>query len=123
MRLEYKMGSNVKNRDLLKIYPFYIKEIKRNKKKKKRKTKKITKKPKELTNKQLSDVLPFPPEKSKKPKRLTKYQILSNILPFYDTAGISTKEHAFRRYAETYNIKVMDSKSLADSLFFSKKQY
>ena len=56
-------------------------------------------------------------------KKLTKYQILSNILPFYDTAGISTKEHAFRRYAETYNVKVMDIKSLADSLFFSKKQY
>ena len=33
MRLEYKMGSNIKDRDLLKIYPFYIKEI-RNKKKK-----------------------------------------------------------------------------------------
>ena len=116
------MRSNIKNRDLLKIHPFYNEEIKRNKKKK-RKTKKFTKKPKELTNKQLSDVLPFSPEKSKKPERLTKYQILSNILPFYDTAGISTKEHAFRRYAETYNVKVMDSKSLADSLFFSKKQY
>ena len=39
MRLEYKMGSNVKNRDLLKIYPFYIKEIKRNKKKRKKQKK------------------------------------------------------------------------------------
>ena len=35
MRVEYKMGSNVKNRDLLKIYLFYIKEI-RNKKKEKK---------------------------------------------------------------------------------------
>ena len=69
-----------------------------------------------MTNKKLSDVLPFPPENSKK----RKYQILSNILPFYDTAGISAKEHAFRRYAETYNVKVMDSKSLADSLFLAK---
>ena len=69
-----------------------------------------------MTNKKLSDVLPFPPENSKK----RKYQILSNILPFYDTAGISTKEHAFRRYAETYNVEVMDSESLADSLFLAK---
>ena len=43
MRLEYKMGWNVKNRDLLKIYPFYIKEIKRNKKKRKEKQKKLQK--------------------------------------------------------------------------------
>ena len=43
MRLEYKMGWNVKNRDLLKIYTFYIKEIKRNKKKRKEKQKKLLK--------------------------------------------------------------------------------
>ena len=42
----------------------------------------FTKKPKELTIKQLSDLLAFWPKKLKKPKRLTKYQVLSNILPF-----------------------------------------
>ena len=48
----------------------------------------FSKKPKELTNKQLSDVLPFPPKRKRRPKRLTKHQVLSNILPFYDTVGI-----------------------------------
>ena len=78
----------------------------------------FTKKPKELTNKQLSDVLPFLP---KKPKRRTKYQILSNILPFFDTAGISRKQYAFRNYAGTYGVEVMDTKSLDDSLFSAKR--
>ena len=90
-------------------------------KKKKIKTKIFTKKPKELTIKQLSDVLAFPPKKSKKPKRLTKYQILTNILPFHETTGISRKQYAFKRYAETYNVEVMDSKSLDDSLFLAKR--
>ena len=90
-------------------------------KKKKIKTKIFTKKPKELTIKQLSDVLAFPPKKSKKPKRLTKYQMLTNILPFHETTGISRKQYAFKRYAETYNVEVMDSKSLDDSLFLAKR--
>ena len=39
------------------------------------------KKPKELTNIQLSNELPFhPPERKKRPKRLTKHQILQNAL-------------------------------------------
>ena len=75
------MRPQYKNKDLLKIQPFYSEEIKSNKKKK-RKTKIFTKNPKELTIKQLSDVLVFPPKKPKKPKRLTKCQILSNILYF-----------------------------------------
>ena len=48
----------------------------------------FSKEPKELTNKQLSDVLPFPPKRKRRLKRLTKHQVLSNILPFYDTVGI-----------------------------------
>ena len=54
------------------------------------------KKSKKLTNYQLSKKLPFFPRKSKRPKRLTKHQILKNILlPFYDNVGISRKQHAF----------------------------
>ena len=60
------------------------------------------KKPKELTNKEPSEALPFPPKLSKRPKRLTKHQILQNILPFYDSVGISKRERAFRGYAETW---------------------
>ena len=47
--------------------------------------------------------------------------MLSNIPPFFDSAGILTKEHAFRNYAGTYNVKVMDPKSLANSLFSAKR--
>ena len=54
------------------------------------------KKSKELTIQQLSDVLPFPPKRSKRPKRLTKYQALKNI-PFYDSVSISRIQHAFRK--------------------------
>ena len=61
------------------------------------------KKPKELTNKQLSGALPFPPTRPKRPKRLIKNQILQNILPFYDSAVISKRERAFRGYAETWS--------------------
>ena len=90
-------------------------------KKKKIKTKIFTKKPKELTIKQLSDVPAFPPKNPKKPKRLTKYQILSNVLPFFDAIAFSRKKHAFRNYAGTYMVEVMDNKSLDDSLFLAKR--
>ena len=69
----------------------------------------------------MSDVLPFPPKRKKRSKRLTKYHILSNILPFFDTAGISRRQTAFRNYAGTYEVEIMDSKSLDDSLFLAKR--
>ena len=66
-------------------------------------------------------MLPFPPKKPKRSKRLTKYQILSNVLPFFDDVGISRREHALREYAETYDVEIMDNKSLDDSLFLGKR--
>ena len=69
----------------------------------------------------MSDVLPFPPKRSKRSKRLTKYQILSNVLPFFDDVGISRRECALRGYVESYNVEVMDAKSLGDSLFLAKR--
>ena len=51
----------------------------------------------ELTNYQLSKELPFFPKrskrskKSKRPRRLTKHQILKNMLPYCETVGISRK--------------------------------
>ena len=69
----------------------------------------------------MSDVLPFPPKKPKRPKRLTKHQIPENTLPFYDTVGILRREHAHRYCAETYDVEVMDTKSLDDSLFLAKR--
>ena len=115
------MYLHYKNKDLLKIHPFYSSsEIKNNKKK----TKNISRLPtssKKLTNIELSRILPFPPKKPKRSKRLTKYQILSNTLPFFDTTSISRKHYAFRNYVGTYEIEVMDSKSLDDSLFLAKR--
>ena len=68
----------------------------------------------------MSDVLPFPPKRSKRPKRLTKYQALKSILPFYDSVSISRIQHAFRNYAETYNVEVDNRVNLSDSLFLAK---
>ena len=123
------MRLHCKNKDLLKNQLFYSEEIKSNKKKNKEfsnikflsELPFFPKKSKKLTIKQLSDVLPFLPKRKKRSKRLTKYQILSNVLPFFDDVGISRREHALRGYAETYNVKVMDTKSLHDSLFLAKR--
>ena len=121
------MFSHYKNKDLLKIQPFYSEEIKNWEKKKKKssnidilsESQSFSKK---LRNIDLSKELPFYPLKTKKRyKRLAKYQILSNILPFFDSAGISRRQNAFRNYAETYEVEVMASKSLDDSLFLAKR--
>ena len=123
------MFSHYKHKNLLKIQPFYSEEIK-NWEKKKKKSSNIDILPesqsfsKKLRNIDLSNQLPFfPPKRKKRYKRLTKYQILSNILPFFDSAGISRRQYAFRNYAGTCEVEVMDSKSLDDSLFFTKKKY
>ena len=106
---------------------FYSEEIK-NWKKKKKKTSNIDilsesqSFSKKVRNIDLSKELPFfPPKRKKRYKRLTKYQILSNILPFFDSAGFSRRQYAFRNYAGTYEVEVMDSKSLDDSLFLAKR--
>ena len=74
------MRSEYKNTDLLKCYTFYTSEIKITTKKPRLK-KNVIKKPK-ITNKELSQTLPFHPKKTKK---LTKRQILENISPFLKT--------------------------------------
>ena len=110
-------------RKTFKNQPFYSEEINSNKKKNKEfsnikflsELPFFPKKSKKLTIKQLSDVLP------KRSKRLTKYQILSNVLPFFDDVGISRRERALREYVESYNVEVMDAKSLGDSLFSVKE--
>ena len=117
------MVSHYKKKDLLKIHPFYSGEIKNDQtnKKKIRNISRLPSSSKKLSNIELSKVLPFLPEKPKRPKRLTKYQILSNILPFFDSAGILRKQTAFRNYAGTYEAEVIDSKSLDDSFFLAKR--
>ena len=100
-----KKNENFTNVNLLSELPFFYK------------------KPKALSNKELSEALPFlpkRPKRSKRPKGLTKHQILQNILPFYDSVEISRREHAHRYYAETYDVDVVDNISLNDSLFLGK---
>ena len=41
-------------------------------------------------------------------------------LPFYNDINISIKERAFRGYVETYKVKIINNKSLNDSLSVSK---
>ena len=75
------MASKYKKMNLLKNLPFYSGEIENSEKKNKKNSNIkflsellfFSKKPKELTNKQLSDVLPFPPKRKRGPKRLTKH--------------------------------------------------
>ena len=113
----------------MKNQPFYSEEIKSNKKKNKEfsnikflsELPFFPKKSKNLTIKQLSDGLSFPPKRKKRSKRLTKYQILSNVVPFFDDVLISRRERALREYAENYNVEIMDTKSLDDSLFLAKR--
>ena len=113
------MAQNYKIEDTLKILPFYSEEIKESKKK----NKILSELPffsESLSNFQLSKELPFFPKRFKRPKRLTKYQALKNILPFYDSVSMSRIQHAFRNYAETYDVEVVDRISLSDSLFLAK---
>ena len=98
------MAQNYKIRNMVKNLSFYSDKINKIKKKIKKFTNArilsellfFPKYPKELTNYQPSKELRFFPRKPKRLKRLTKHQILKDILPFYDTVGISRKQHAFR---------------------------
>ena len=60
------MTQNSENKNTLKNLPFYSEEIESVKKNNKNSNSKIfTKNPKELSNKQLSDILPLPPKRKK----------------------------------------------------------
>ena len=82
------MAQNYKIRNMLKNLPFYSNKINKIKKKSKKFTNArilselsfFPKNPKEITNYQLSKELPFFSRKSKITKRLTKHQVLKNIL-------------------------------------------
>ena len=114
------MAQNYKIKNTLKNLPFYSEEIKDFLKKKNKILSELRFFSRKLSNIQLSKVFPLFPKRSKRPKRLTKYQALKNILPFYDSVSISRIQHAFRNYAETYDVEVVDRISLSDSLFLAK---
>ena len=122
------MHSLSKIKNTLKNLPFYSEEIKSFKKSNKKfsNIRLLSKLPffpkniKNFTNYQLSKELQFFPKRPERPRKLTKHQILKNILPLCDSVGISRRERAFRGYIETYNVEVADRISLSDSLFLAK---
>ena len=110
------MGQNYKNTNLLKFLSFYTSEIQKSIKKPRIK-KEVIKKPK-ISNKELSQILPFHPKRTKK---LTKWQILENILPFFEDIRITKKGRAFKGSVETYNVEVINNIGLRDSLYLTKR--
>ena len=42
------------------------------------------------------------------------------VLPFYDSVGITKKERAFGNYVSTYSVDIMDRESLMDALDLSR---
>ena len=52
-------------------------------------------------------------------KKLNNHKLLRE-LPFYDDINISRKERAFKKYPETYEVEIINNKSLSDSLSVSK---
>ena len=111
---------------MLKNLPFYSEKIKSEKKFSNIKFLPelpfFYKKPKELINIQLSKEFPFHPwERKKRPKILTKHQILQNVLPLYDSVRISLIGHSLNRTAQTYGVEVIDNKSLDNTLFLAKR--
>ena len=122
------MASHIKN--VLKQLPFYGKTIKpRVKKFTSAKLlselpffeKPIKAKIKQLTTKKLLQEQPFYKQPIKKPriKKLKNYELLRE-LPFYDDINISRKERAFRGYAKTYKVEIINNKSLSNSFSVSK---
>ena len=76
---------------------------------------------KQLTTKKLLQEQPFYKQSIKNItlKKLKNYELLHE-LPFYDDINISRKERAFRGYAETYNVEIINNKSLSDLFYVSK---
>ena len=88
------MAKKYQIRKTLKDLPFYSEEIND-----------VKKSIKKFSKAKILSKLSFFP---KIPKKLTKHQILKNILPLYDTVGILKKQGGFRNYAENYNVEVVD---------------
>ena len=76
---------------------------------------------KQLTNKKLLRKKPVYKQSIKKTriKKLKNYELLRE-LPFYDDINISRKERAFKIYVETFEVDIINNKSLSDSLSVSK---
>ena len=83
--------------------------------------KSIKAKIKQLTTKKLLQEQPFYKRPIKNPgvKKLRNFELLHESR-FYDNINISREERAFRRYAETYKVEIINNKGFSDSLSLSK---
>ena len=71
-------------------------------------------------NMNLLEQLPFY-GKTIKPrvKKLSNFELLLE-LPFYGEINISRKERAFKKYAKTYQVEIINNESLSDYFSVSK---
>ena len=105
IKLRLKEFTNTK---LLSELPFFEKHMKA--------------KLKQLSTKELLSKQPFYKQSMKKArvKKLSNCKLLRE-LPFYDDINISRKERVFKKYAEIYEVEIINkNKSLSDSLSVSK---
>ena len=52
-------------------------------------------------------------------KKLNNHELLQ-VPPFYDVINVLRKARAFKKYAETYEVEIINSKNLLDLLSVSK---
>ena len=76
---------------------------------------------KQLSTNKLLSKQPFYEQPIKNPsiKKLSNFELLRE-LPFYNDINILRKEKAFKKYAETYEVEIINNKSISDSLSVSK---
>ena len=124
------MSSRGNNLNLLKQLPFYGKTIKPRIREFTNATllsqlpffeKPLKAKIKQLSTKELLSKQTFYKQPIKKPrvKKLSNRKLLRE-LPFYDDINISRKQRVFKKYAETYEVEIINNKSLSDLFSVSK---
>ena len=74
-----------------------------------------------MSTKELLSKQPFykQPIKKLRVKKLSNHELLHE-LPFYDGINISRNVRAFKKCAETYEVEIVNNKTLSDSLTVSK---
>ena len=74
-----------------------------------------------MSTKELWSKQPFHKQPIKKTcvKKLSNHELLCE-LPFYDDINFSRKGKTFKKFAETYEVEIINNKSLNDSLSLSK---
>ena len=74
-----------------------------------------------MSTKELLSKQPFykQPIQKLRVKKLNNHKLLRE-LPFYDDINISRKERAFKKYPETYEVEIINNKSLSSTNLFDE---